>query len=85
MGDLDFDRDELLEQARGNSSAIWHLAARYAREREGSVDGWASYVGAAFAPSWDPMGDRPSARRVALQSASEHGHDRRHASGRRDR
>ena len=69
MGDLDFDRDELLEQARGNSSAIWHLAARYAREREGSVDGWASYVGAAFAPSWDPMGDKPSARRVALQSA----------------
>ena len=69
MGDLDFDRDELLEQARGNSSAIWHLSARYAREREGSVDGWASYVGAAFAPSWDPMGARPSARRVALQSA----------------
>ena len=69
VGDLDFDRDELLEQARGNSSAIWHMAARYAREREGSVDGWASYVGAAFAPSWDPMGDRPSARRVALQSA----------------
>jgi len=49
MGDLDFDRDELLEQARGNSSAIWHLSARYAREREGSVDGWASYIGAAFA------------------------------------
>jgi hypothetical protein len=69
VGDLDFDRDELLEQARGNSSAIWHMAARYAREREGSVDGWASYVGAAFAPSWDPMGDRPSAHRVALQSA----------------
>jgi hypothetical protein len=69
VGDLDFDRDELLEQARGNSSAIWHLAARYAREREGSVDGWASYVGAAFAPSWDSMGDKPSARRVALQSA----------------
>ena len=42
MGDLDFDRDELLEQARGNSSAIWHLSARYAREREGSVDRWAT-------------------------------------------
>jgi hypothetical protein len=69
VGDLDFDRDELLEQARGNQTAIWHLAARYAREREGSVDAWASFVGAAFAPSWEPMGDRPSARRVALQSA----------------
>jgi hypothetical protein len=69
VGDLDFDRDELLEQARGNQTAIWHMAARYAREREGSVDGWASFVGAAFAPSWDPMGARPAARRVALQSA----------------
>ncbi len=69
MGDLDFDRDELFEQGRGNQSAIWHLSARYSREREGSVDGWASFIGAAFAPSWDPMGARPSARRVALQSA----------------
>ena len=69
MGDLDFECDELLAQARGNQSAIWHLSARYAREREGSVDGWASFIGAAFAPSWDPMGARPSARRVALQSA----------------
>ncbi|MEO8438430.1 MAG: hypothetical protein ABI562_08205 [Chloroflexota bacterium] len=69
MGDLDFDRDELLEQARGNQTAIWYMAARFARDRDGSVDAWASFVGAQFAPSWDPMGDRPSARRVALQSA----------------
>jgi hypothetical protein len=69
VGDLDFDRDELLEQARSNQSAVWHLAARYAREREGSVDAWASFVGAQFAPGWDSMGDRPSARRMALQSA----------------
>src|SRR3954452_3094988 len=69
MGDLDFDRDELLEQARANQTAIWHLAPRYARDREGSVDGWAAFVGSGFAPGWEPMGDRPSARRVALQSA----------------
>ncbi len=69
MGDLDFDRDELMEQGRGNQTAIWHMAVRYARERDGSVDAWASFVGAQFAPGWDPMGDRPSARRVALQSA----------------
>ena len=69
MGDLDFDPDEVLEHARANQTAIWHMAARYARERENSVDGWASFVGAHFAPTWDPMGDRPSARRVALQSA----------------
>jgi hypothetical protein len=69
VGDLDFDPDEVLEQARANQTAVWYLAARYAREREGSVDAWASYVGAHFAPGWEPMGDRPSARRVALQSA----------------
>jgi len=69
VGDLDFDRDELLEQARGNQSGIWHLTTRYVREREGSVDGWATFIGAEFASSWDEMGDRPSARDVALQSA----------------
>ena len=69
MDDLDFDRDQLLEQARGNQTAIWHLTARYVREREGSVDGWASFIGAQFAPSWDEMGDRASAREVALLSA----------------
>lgn len=69
MGDLDFDRDELMEQGRGNQTAIWHMAVRFARERDGSVDAWALFIGAQFAASWDPMGDRPSARRVALQSA----------------
>lgn len=69
VADLDFDTEELLEQARGNQTAIWHLAARWARDHDGSVDAWASFVGRAFAPSWDPMGDDASARRVALQSA----------------
>ena len=69
VADLDFDTEELLDQARGNQTAIWHLAARWAREKDGSVDAWASFVGGAFAPSWDPMGDDASARRVALQSA----------------
>ena len=69
VGDLDFDSDELLEQARGNQTAIWHLAARWAREHEGSVDGWASFVGREFAPSWDEMGSDASAREVAVQSA----------------
>jgi hypothetical protein len=69
VADLDFDTNELLDQARGNQTAIWHLAARWAREKDGSVDAWASFVGGAFAPSWDPMGDDASARRVALQSA----------------
>ena len=69
MADLDFDRDRLLEQARGNQTAIWHMAARWAREHEGSVDGWASFVGREFAPSWDDMGSDASAREVAHMAA----------------
>ena len=67
MTDLDFSSDEILEQARGDSAAVWHLAARWARERDGSVDGWASFVGREFAPSWDSLGDDASALVVARQ------------------
>jgi len=69
MADLDFDPQELLEQARGNQTAIWHMAVRWARDHDGSVDAWASFVGREFAPSWDVMGDDASARRVAMMSA----------------
>lgn len=69
MADLDFTTDELLNQARGNQTAIWHLAVRWARERDGSVDAWADFVGREFAPSWDEMGDDASAREVALGAA----------------
>lgn len=65
MADLDFSTEDLLEQARGNQTAFWHLALRWAREREGSVDGWAEFVGEQFAPSWDELGDPASALRVA--------------------
>lgn len=65
MGDLDFSPDELLEQARGNQSALWHLAVRQARDRDGAVDSWATFVGEEFAPSWDELGPNASARRVA--------------------
>jgi len=67
MANLDFNNDEILEQARGDSAAVWHLAARWARERDGSVDGWASFVGREFAPTWDSMGDDASALDVARQ------------------
>jgi hypothetical protein len=69
MSGIDFGTDELLEQARGNQSAIWHLAVRRAREQEGSVDGWASYIGEHFAPSWDEMGENASALDVARMTA----------------
>ncbi len=64
MANLEFSSDELLEQARGNQTAIWHLAVRWAREN-GSVDDWGSFVGDNFAPSWDEMADRSSAVDVA--------------------
>jgi hypothetical protein len=66
---IDFGNDELLEQARGNQSAIWHLAIRRAREQEGSVEGWAAYIGEDFAPSWDEMGENASALDVARGAA----------------
>jgi hypothetical protein len=67
--DPEFSTEELLKQARGNQSAIWHLAVRRAREMEGSVDAWASYVGSDFAPSWDDLGDDASAKDVARITA----------------
>jgi hypothetical protein len=69
MADLDFTPDELLEQARGNQSAFWHLALRWARDHEGSVDAWARFVGEQFAPSWDELGENASAHRVAELAA----------------
>ena len=69
MADIDFAPEEVLEQARGNQTAIWHMAVRWARDHDGSVDAWASFVGREFAPSWDVMGDDASAHRVAMMSA----------------
>lgn len=65
MADLDFSPEQLLEQARGNQTAFWHLGLRWARERDGSVDAWAGFVGEQFAPSWDELGEDASAHEVA--------------------
>ena len=65
MAKLDFETDVLLGQARGNQSAIWHLAVLWARQQQGTVDGWASFVGQNFAPSWDELGEDVSALEVA--------------------
>lgn len=65
MAELDFTQDELLDQARGNQSAFWHLALRRAREQSGSVDDWARFIGSHFAPSWDDLGEDASALDVA--------------------
>lgn len=69
VADLNFTEADLLEQARGNQSAFFHLSVRWAKERDQSVDRWAKFVGDDFAPSWDEMGDAASALRVARQTA----------------
>jgi hypothetical protein len=65
MADLDFSTDRVLSQAKGNLTGIWHVTLRWAKEQAGGVDSWASYVGQAFAPSWDELGDKASAIEVA--------------------
>jgi hypothetical protein len=57
MGDTEFSTERLLEQASGNQSALFFVALRYARERDGSIDGWATFVGDQFADSWGEMQD----------------------------
>ena len=69
MTDLDFSSEQLREQASANQSALWHMTLRWARERDGSVDGWATFVGRLFAPSWDELGEDASALRVARIAA----------------
>ena len=69
MPDFDFSTEELLDQARGNESAMWHACVLYAKEQPGGVDGWASFIGEIFAPSWDAMGSEPSALDFARNAA----------------
>ena len=57
MAELEFTTDELLEQARGNETGLWHACVLWAKQQPGGVDAWASFIGKAFAPSWDDMGD----------------------------
>ncbi len=64
MGDTEFSTERLLEQASGNQSAMFLLAVRWARERDGSVDEWANFVGNQFAEGWSSMRDG-GAREVA--------------------
>jgi uncharacterized protein involved in tellurium resistance len=73
MGDTDFTTERLLEQASGNQSAIFLLALRWARERDGSVDGWANFLGEQFAEGWENLRDagaRAVAQVVGLNFAS---------------
>jgi hypothetical protein len=57
MADLNFSQEELLEQAKGNETGLWHATVLWAKQQPGGIDGWATFVGQAFAPSWDELGD----------------------------
>ncbi|MEK6191367.1 MAG: hypothetical protein AABM41_03460 [Chloroflexota bacterium] len=72
MGDTEFSTERLLEQASGNQSALFFAALRWARERDGSVDAWATFLGEEFAEGWESMrevGARDVARAAGLNFA----------------
>lgn len=73
MGDTDFSAERLLKQASGNQSAMFLVSMAWAKQRDGSVDGWAEFVGDQFADSWDEMRDagaKDIARMAGLNFAS---------------
>jgi hypothetical protein len=73
MGDTEFSTERLLEQASGNQSAIFLMGVRWARERDGSVDAWANFVGSQFAEGWSSLRDGGAlkvARMAGLNFAS---------------
>ena len=57
MTELDFTMEQLLEQAQGNETGLWHACVLWAKQQPGGIDAWASFVGRVFAPSWDEMGN----------------------------
>jgi hypothetical protein len=73
MGDTEFSESRLLEQASGNQSAMFLIGLAWAKQRDGSVDAYATFVGDEFAPGWDEMrgaGARDVARIAGLNFAS---------------
>jgi hypothetical protein len=67
--DLAFSADEVLRRAKGNQTAVWYVSLAWAKNQAGGLDGWASFIGEQFAPSWDELGDDTSALEVARQAA----------------
>jgi len=73
MSDTEFSSERLLQQASGNQSAVFHVALSWAKKRDGSVDGFAEFMGEEFAPSWESLrgaGARDVARVAGLNFAS---------------
>ena len=73
MNDTEFSAERLLEQASLNQSAMFIVSLAWAKQRDGTVDGWAGFVGDQFADSWEEMresGARDIARIAGLNFAS---------------
>ena len=73
MADTDFSDERLLEQASGNQSAMFFVGLAWAKQRDGSIDGWADFVGEQFADSWESLrggGALAVARMAGLNMAS---------------
>lgn len=73
MDDVEFSESRLLEQASGNQSAMYLVSLAWAKQRDGSVDSYALFVGDEFADSWDELrgaGARAVARMAGLNFAS---------------
>jgi hypothetical protein len=64
MNDWEFTTERLLEQASLNHTGFFIVSLAWAKQRDGSVDGWAEFVGDQFADGWNSMRDR-GAREVA--------------------
>jgi hypothetical protein len=73
MDDMEFAESRLLQQASGNQSAIFLVSLAWAKQRDGSVDAYATFIGDEFADSWEEMrgaGAREVARMAGLNFAS---------------
>lgn len=55
MADIEFSNERLLEQASGNQSGLFFVGLAWAKQRDGSVQGWAEFVGENFADSWNEL------------------------------
>ena len=68
-----FTADEIHEQAQGNVAILPLVTLAYLHERGLSTDDWVTFVGEAFAPTWESLrgGDAVAiARAAALNIAS---------------
>jgi hypothetical protein len=68
-----FTADEINAQAQGNVAVFPLVTLAYLRERGLDPDDWVTFVGAAFAPTWDELRDADAltvARMAALNLAS---------------